>query len=121
MGTEPEFCIYQFRDYDSIRMTQVNIDYGIKEAEQRFKDGTSYSAWEAVKRILISLVYFIVRGGWLRGRLGVRELWSGVVLISIIYWCGSDLRYRMTREDCAKSNRICRLNLLHSLNGVDKE
>lgn len=115
---QPEYCIYQFRDYDIQRTMQVNIDYGVTEANQRFLDGTSYSAYEAAKRILIFVFYFVFRGGWLRGRLGLRELWSGIVLVSIIYWRGSDLRYKMTRDDCAKANRTLRQELMRKFNGI---
>ena len=118
MGTESELCIYQFRDYDTVRTIQVNLDYGIREADQRFKDGTSYSAWELTKRIGIHCLYFMIRGGWRRGRLGFREFCSGMVLLIIIYWRGSDLRYHMTREDCAKINRKCRLDMLLKFNGL---
>ena len=114
----PEYCIYQFRDYDAQRTMQVNLNYGITEADQRFVDGTSYSAFEAIKRVLISIYYFISRGGWLRGRLGVRELWSGIVLVSIIYWRGSDLRNEMTLADCARANRTSRQELMKKYNGV---
>lgn len=113
---QPEYCIYQFRDYDAQRTMQVNIDYGVTEADQRFLDGTSYTAYEAVKRVLIYIFYFVFRCGWLRGRLGLRELWSGAVLVSIIYWRGSDLRYEMTREDCANKNRSLREKLMEKFN-----
>ncbi len=120
MGVEPELCIYQLREYDTVRTTQVNLDYGVQEADQRFKDGTSYTAWEAVKRIILLHAYFIFRGGWRRGRLGFRELWSGTVLITIIYWRGSDLRHHMTREDCARANRAYRIELLRRFNGMEE-
>lgn len=115
---QPEYCVYQFRDYDAQRTMQVNIDYGITEANQRFLDGTSYSLLDVFKRILISIFYFVFRGGWLRGRLGFRELWSGAVLISIIYWRGSDLRNNMTLQDCAKANRELRQELFKKYGGL---
>lgn len=121
MGTEPDLCIYQFRDYDTVRVMQTMLDYGVKEADQRFIDKSSYSGWELIKRCIIQCLYFITRGGWRRGRLGLRELWSGLVLTSIIYWRGSDLHNRMTGADCAEANRRYRLDLLRKFNGYSED
>lgn len=95
---EEPYAISHLRDSDAVSLMKKHTEYGAVEARHRIEAGKPPGF-----RWLLSQIWGEIRRYrrvrlFRRGRLAVREVWARIVMHSIIYWVGWELREGRTLE-----------------------
>ncbi|HSN93388.1 MAG TPA: glycosyltransferase [Anaeromyxobacteraceae bacterium] len=98
LPSEDRYTASHLRDSDAASLMKKHTDYGAVEARHRIEQGNPPGF-----RWLLSAVWGEIRRYrrvrlLRRGRLALREVWARIVMHSIVYWIGWELRQGRTIE-----------------------
>jgi glycosyltransferase involved in cell wall biosynthesis len=101
---DERYVIVHLRDSDAISLIKKITDYAFVEANQRAKNGTQITGPKLVRLLIREGLRFIHLPLSKWNRIALREIWARVVMHSITYWVGWELRNQKTIEYSQQQN-----------------
>jgi glycosyltransferase involved in cell wall biosynthesis len=95
---DERYVIVHLRDSDAISLVKKIADYASVEARQREKNGKRITVFRLVLLLMREGIRFIHLPVSKWNMIALREIWARIVMHSITYWVGWELRNKKTIE-----------------------
>ncbi len=89
---DPRYTVIHLRDSDTLSLIKKHTDYAVVEARDRARNGRTITGSKLFFLIMkeLLLIFRVPFKQW--NRIAFREIWARLVMDSIIYWIGWELR-----------------------------
>ena len=89
---DERYIVKHLRDSDAKSLLIKSIDYSFVEAHQRFRTNSSITFWKLMILFVKEMLRFFQLPFSKWNMIALREIWARIVMHSIIYWIGWELR-----------------------------
>jgi glycosyltransferase involved in cell wall biosynthesis len=96
--------IIHLRDADAISLIKKSVDYAAVEAEHRAKRGMPVTGFKLLYLLVREVVRFLHLPPAKWNRIALREIWARMIMHSITYWIGWELRNEKTIKYSQRQN-----------------
>lgn len=111
---EKDHVIAHLRDSDAFSLINKIADYASVEALHRARNGNAITFSKLVLLSLKEFLRFLLLPPSKWNRVAMREIWTRIVMHSIIYWIGWEIRKDRGREYSLKKNEQLWKQLINS-------
>jgi hypothetical protein len=87
-----QYNIIHLRDADAKSLIQKSVDYAFVEAQHRAQNGNSVTGCKLVLLYMREILRFLHLPVSKWNRIALREIWARMIMHSITYWVGWELR-----------------------------
>jgi glycosyltransferase involved in cell wall biosynthesis len=113
--------IVHIRDFDAPSLIKKITEYAVVEAHHRAELGKSISCVSLLVLFLKEIIRFIQLPVSLWSRIALREVWARMVMHSVIYWVGWELRAGRTIEFSQQKSEELWQQLVQSQKGTQQK
>jgi glycosyltransferase involved in cell wall biosynthesis len=99
---DKRYIVTHLRDSDAKSLIKKSLDYSFVEANHRFRNNTPLKIWKLMILFLKEILRFLQLPLSKWNMIALREIWARMIMHSIIYWIGWELR---SGKDIAYSHK----------------
>jgi glycosyltransferase involved in cell wall biosynthesis len=93
---DKKYVIIHLRDADATSLIRKSLDYAAVEAEHRAKRGTPVTGFKLLYLLGREVVRFLHLPLTTWNRIALREIWARMIMHSITYWVGWEVKNQRT-------------------------
>lgn len=98
LSNDDRYNIVHLRDFDAFTLMKKITDYAAVEATQRHNNGSTIGGLKLIVLLFKEVLRLLRLSPSKWNRIAMREIWARMVMQSVIYWIGWELRSNETLD-----------------------